>query len=336
MFQDESLNHSYKEDGGNMNKNYDNRRRPPREQVPVPDVPPFTAFIGNLSFDVTEENLIEYFGELGVLSVRLMKKDGISKGYGYIEFEDKTGLQNALLSSGQNFYGRMLKLDVAKPPREKSDRYDSNWSGGGGGGRSYQNNRNSYTGPPSNFNNQKNEDYNSPTEKVPVPDGPPYTAFIGNLSFEVTEDNLLEYFGELGVLSVRIMKDNYKSKGYGYIEFSSEKGLQDALLSNGQEFYGRMLKLDVAKKQTPREKSDRYDSNWSGGGGGGRGYQNNRNSYTGPSNYRPTGGYQQDRNRRPPPTSPRGGGDNTYNNDRTASSWRKPKTAPVRKDEKPQ
>jgi RNA recognition motif-containing protein len=324
MYKDDSLNHIYKDDGANFQRNDNNRRPRDQGQTPLPDAPPFTAFIGNLSFEVTEENIHEYFGEFGVVSVRIMKADNKSKGFGYIEFGDQQGLQNALLENGQMFFGRMLKMDVAKQPKERSerpersDRYDNNWSRGG---RSYQSNRNSYTAP-SNVSNQNYENYNSPTEQgqTPLPDAPPFTAFIGNLSFEVSEDNLLEYFGELGVVSVRILKgDNNRSKGYGYIEFETGQGLQNALLSNGQEFYGRMLKMDVAKQ--PKERSERYDNNWSRGG---RSYQTNRNSYTAPGSSKPpyrSNNPQQERNRRPP-TSPRG--ENTYN-DRTATSWRKNK-----------
>ena len=34
----------------------------PREEVPLPTQPPYTAFVGNLAFDLTEEDLGAYFG----------------------------------------------------------------------------------------------------------------------------------------------------------------------------------------------------------------------------------------------------------------------------------
>ena len=37
--------------------------RPPREDVPLPTSPPYTAFIGNLAFDVTESEMAAFFGE---------------------------------------------------------------------------------------------------------------------------------------------------------------------------------------------------------------------------------------------------------------------------------
>lgn len=38
------------------------REHRPRQQVPVPNHPPFTAYVGNLPFNITEEQLAEYFG----------------------------------------------------------------------------------------------------------------------------------------------------------------------------------------------------------------------------------------------------------------------------------
>lgn len=36
--------------------------RPPREDLPLPTSPPYTAFIGNLAFDVTESEMASFFG----------------------------------------------------------------------------------------------------------------------------------------------------------------------------------------------------------------------------------------------------------------------------------
>lgn len=39
---------------------------PPREDLPLPTQPPYTAFIGNLAFDLTEADLESFFGTLKV------------------------------------------------------------------------------------------------------------------------------------------------------------------------------------------------------------------------------------------------------------------------------
>lgn len=39
---------------------------PPREDIPLPTQPPYTAFIGNLAFDLTEQDLESFFGSFQV------------------------------------------------------------------------------------------------------------------------------------------------------------------------------------------------------------------------------------------------------------------------------
>jgi len=42
------------------------RAAPPREELPIPTEPPFTAFIGNLPYDLTEDDLSEFFAPAAV------------------------------------------------------------------------------------------------------------------------------------------------------------------------------------------------------------------------------------------------------------------------------
>jgi translation initiation factor 4B len=69
----------------------------PREDLPLPTAPPFTAFIGNLAFDLTEQDLGEFFGTTNIKSVKIIKdREEKPKGFGYIEFVDLDGLKDAL------------------------------------------------------------------------------------------------------------------------------------------------------------------------------------------------------------------------------------------------
>jgi len=105
-------------------QNYRRNERPPREPVPLPTQPPFTAFIGNLSFEVREDNLFNFFGsDCKVLNVRLLsnKETNKSKGFGYVEFEDLESLKTALSRNGEAFFERQLRIDVAEAkPEERS------------------------------------------------------------------------------------------------------------------------------------------------------------------------------------------------------------------------
>ena len=72
--------------------------RPPRPRAAVPDQPPFQAYVGNLSYEVKEEDLSEFFKGLGVKSIKIIQDfvEKRSKGYGYVEFEDRESLVQAL------------------------------------------------------------------------------------------------------------------------------------------------------------------------------------------------------------------------------------------------
>ena len=96
----------------------DRQPGPPREDIPIPTQPPYTAFVGNLAFDLTENELEQFFSgikvsersflfegrhheSVQVKSVKIIKsKDEKPKGFGYIEFEDVDGLKDALLKTG--------------------------------------------------------------------------------------------------------------------------------------------------------------------------------------------------------------------------------------------
>ncbi|KAH3757280.1 translation initiation factor 4H [Pelomyxa schiedti] len=86
---------------------------------PLPTNPPYRAFVGNLPFNDFEDVDLEdvFRGDCKVRSALLVKRDGKSKGFGYVQFDDLESLQKALEKNGQNLGGRTLSVDVADPPR---------------------------------------------------------------------------------------------------------------------------------------------------------------------------------------------------------------------------
>lgn len=90
-----------------------------RESVPqrLPDRPPFTAHLGNLSYDATVESVTEFFDGCSVVSVRIIEDREMQrpKGFGYVEFTDLDGLKKALDLDGESFQGRMIKIKIADP-----------------------------------------------------------------------------------------------------------------------------------------------------------------------------------------------------------------------------
>jgi RNA recognition motif-containing protein len=79
--------------------------------------------------------------------------------------------------------------------------------------------------------------------------------YVGNLSFEATENDLKELFGEAGsVETVRIItdRDTGRSKGFGFVEMQ-EGGDKAIAEMNGKDFKGRALTVNEARPTSPRD-----------------------------------------------------------------------------------
>ncbi|KAI6116612.1 hypothetical protein EDD16DRAFT_1591935 [Pisolithus croceorrhizus] len=93
-----------------LNEAFDNR--------PLPTQPPYTAFIGNIwGDDVNESGLAAIFSSLKVKSVKVIRdRDGKSRGFGFVEFEDKASLKAALRQTWQySLCGRLIRVRIADP-----------------------------------------------------------------------------------------------------------------------------------------------------------------------------------------------------------------------------
>src|SRR6266508_5791331 len=80
--------------------------------------------------------------------------------------------------------------------------------------------------------------------------------FVGNLSFEVLENELQELFAQAGtVVSVNVMQDKVtgKGRGFGFVEMSSDQEAQKAVeMFHNKEFQGRNLTVNVARPKEDR------------------------------------------------------------------------------------
>jgi len=101
--------------------------RPPREPVPFPTSAPFTAFVGNLPYNVVSDDLYKFFEsdpDVKVLNVRLLEQPGTGrlKGFGYVEFENLESLKKAVARNEETLFERPLKIDVAEAKPEEKPR----------------------------------------------------------------------------------------------------------------------------------------------------------------------------------------------------------------------
>jgi RNA recognition motif-containing protein len=92
--------------------------------------------------------------------------------------------------------------------------------------------------------------------------------YVGNLSFQTSETDLSDMFGEIGqVESVKIItdRDTGRSKGFGFVEMSDDAAAEKAItVLNGKEVSGRALTVNEARPMERRDSGPRG----SGGGGG--------------------------------------------------------------------
>jgi len=101
--------------------------------------------------------------------------------------------------------------------------------------------------------------------------------FVGNLSFEVSENDLNDVFAAHGtVTEANLMMDRTTShsRGFGFVTMSTDEEAQKAIAAlNGTELKGRALTVNVARPREERAGGSRREFS---GGGGYRGGSRNR------------------------------------------------------------
>ena len=133
--------------------------------------------------------------------------------------------------------------------------------------------------------------------------------YVGNLSWTMTDDDLMNLFTEHGsVTSAKILKDkmNGRSKGFGFVEMEDDEAAKAAIAAlNETEVQGRKL---IVNESQPRQEGDFKKRSFGSGGGGGGYKKSGGGGYgSGGGNRGGGGGYGGGGNR--------GGGGGGYNRD---------------------
>ena len=107
--------------------------------------------------------------------------------------------------------------------------------------------------------------------------------YVGNLPYQVRDDDLLQAFSAFGqVSSAKVMmeRDTGRSKGFGFVEMGSDAEAQSAINGmNGQSLGGRSLVVNEARPMEPRPPrtggfgGGRREGGFGGGGGGEGGFR---------------------------------------------------------------
>ncbi|KAL5527026.1 hypothetical protein ACEPAG_5817 [Sanghuangporus baumii] len=165
------------------------------------------VFVGQLSWNVDNDWLAQEFADCGeVVSARVQvdRNTGKSRGFGFVDFATVEGANAAVALNGtKEIDGRMVKLDKSSTKSRDPEKRAKAFGD--------------------------------------VPSEPSTVLFVGNVSFNTTEDGLWEIFSEYGeVKSVRLPtdRDSQRPKGFGYVEFvdieSSKKAYEGAWVEGSE------------------------------------------------------------------------------------------------------
>lgn len=90
-------------------------------------------YVGNLPYNISEEDLSSAFGQAGNVSDVFIVKDkftGKARGFAFVTLDSEEAANKAIeMFNGEDFGGRELVVNIARPKEERS--------GGGGGGRNF-------------------------------------------------------------------------------------------------------------------------------------------------------------------------------------------------------
>jgi len=176
-------------DGGTTNF-FNQNKAPPQPQKPVPNSPPYTAFMNNLNYDVTEDELAIELEKIchnkkhkiSVLNVRFAfdRETKKRKGFGYVEVSTRDDLVTLLKLSPISIFGRNVRIDVATNTRKQSNNNNNSYRNNNNGN---SNNDNSYRSN-NNNNNWRNDppisrSSNNSLQQMNVPDGIDGSKFRG-------------------------------------------------------------------------------------------------------------------------------------------------------------
>ena len=107
--------------------------------------------------------------------------------------------------------------------------------------------------------------------------------YVSNLSYSTTSESLQELFAEYGeITSAKVITDREtgRSRGFGFVEMSSDEEGQKAIDElNGTDFEGKTITVNVARPKEKRSNGGGYNRGGGGGynrRGGGGGYGRDR------------------------------------------------------------
>ena len=177
-------------------------------------------YIGNLSWNSTDEDLQEIFGEFNVVeaSVVMDRNTGRSRGFAFVTLASAEDMERAMAATnGVDVDGRELRVSQAQTAGERRDR-------------------------PMRMDGERRPQRNRDADNRRV--------YFGNLSWGMDHLDLQDLCGEFGsVEDSRLITDREtgRSRGFGFVTMSSEAEADEVVAQlNGQDVDGRVLRVNIA------------------------------------------------------------------------------------------
>ena len=95
-------------------------------------------YVGNLSFNTTQESLeglFSNYGEVQEVAIITDRETGRPRGFAFVTMADEGGKEAIEALNGQEFEGRTLNINEARPRENRGGGGGGGYGGGGGGGR---------------------------------------------------------------------------------------------------------------------------------------------------------------------------------------------------------
>ncbi|CAB4256553.1 similar to Saccharomyces cerevisiae YCL011C GBP2 Poly(A+) RNA-binding protein, involved in the export of mRNAs from the nucleus to the cytoplasm [Maudiozyma barnettii] len=235
------------------------RDMPARREMMPERIYDNSIFIGNLSFDCTEDDLRDFFQPVGeIVSTEIIRRRGRHKGMGTVEFTNTAAVDEAINRfNNVNFMGRDLFIKQDQPPPNKRaeplsihERIQPNDAYEG------SNNYDPYYG---------NQDYGfapPPPRQQPQQRSPSFEVFIINLPYSFSWQDLKDLFRECGNVQRADIELDYNgySKGFGNVFYATEEEMFRAIDTfNGYNLQGRILEVREGRSnrqfREPRRES---------------------------------------------------------------------------------
>lgn len=220
-----------------------------KDAAPAADKTPSDTvlYVSNLPFEFTDDDLSKVFAAHKPSLARIARRrNERSKGFGFVEFAHHKDQQAALALDGHTVGDRQISVKVsvagARAVAGDDDKERNN-----------DRNKNGDRKP-------KKPAAAAPRAVDPHSTEPSTTTvYVSNLPFEMTDAQLSKLFQDKGHKAVAAhiaRKRDNRSKGFGFVEFSSQAEQQKALALDGQTLEDRDISVKIAKKGSETRAAD--------------------------------------------------------------------------------